>query len=104
MRSTSPTLRSATFCMAASMVKHGVIRQAVEHELGLPPRCHEPRTPQVLQVLRGVGDREAGPFRQRLDAALALGHELQQLEAMLVRHRLGDGGELGIEGAFGVAT
>ena len=82
----------------------GVVRQAVEHELGLPPRRDEAGTPQVLQMLRGVGDRKPRTLRQRLHAALALGDELQQLEAVLIGDRLGDGGELGIEVALGVSA
>ena len=84
--------------------QHRVVRQAVEHELGLPPCCDQPRTPQVLQMLRGVGDREPGAFGQRLHAALALSDELEQLEAVLVGDRLRHGGELDVEVALGVAT
>ena len=42
--------------------------------------------------------------RQRLHAALALGDKLEQLEAVLIGDRLGDGGELGVEVALGVST
>ena len=40
--------------------------------------------PELLQVLRGVGDGEASALRQRLDAALALGEVLEQLEPVRV--------------------
>ena len=102
MRSTSPTLRSATLCIAGEHGQDGVIREAVEHELGLPPRRDEPGAAQVLQVLRGVGDREARALGEHLHAALALGDQLQQLEAVLVGDRLGDGGELDVEIALGI--
>jgi hypothetical protein len=39
---------------------------------------------------------------QRLHAALALGNELKQLEAVLIGDRLGDRGELDVEVALGI--
>ena len=52
---------------------------------------------QSLEVLRGVGDREADLDRERLDGALALREELQNLEAVRARQRLPDAGELAVE-------
>jgi hypothetical protein len=46
-------------------------------------------------MLRRVGDRQVGPIRQHLDAALALSKLLQEHETVCVRQRFCDGGELG---------
>ena len=55
-------------------------------------------------MLRSVGDREADAFREHLDAALALRHELEQFEAMLMRHRLRHDGKLRMERALRTRT
>ena len=74
--------------------EHRFVGERVEDVLALPARDHDPRPPQLLQVLGRVRDRKAGPLRQDLDAPLALGEVLHQLEPMCVRQRLRDGGEL----------
>jgi hypothetical protein len=48
------------------------------------------RTPKVLQVLRGVGDGEAGQFGQDLNASLALREEVEQFEARGAAEGTGD--------------
>ena len=73
MRSTSATLRSATLLQGRQQVEDRVIRQPVEHELAVAPGRDQSGAPQVLEMLRGVGDREPGALGQRFDAALALG-------------------------------
>jgi hypothetical protein len=75
--------------------KNGIVGETVEHELAVPPRRDKPRPPKVLQVLRGVGDGQANPLRQRLDAPLALGQMLQDLKTMGVPEGARDGCELG---------
>ena len=51
-------------------------------------------------MLRNVRDRQPRPLSQSLDAAFPLSDQLEQLEPMLVRDRLGDDGKLRIEGAL----
>ena len=75
-------------------VEHRVVVEPVVDELALAPVRHETRTPHVLKMLRGVGDRQARPLRQRLDGALALRELLQQLEAMRMPKRFRDGRKL----------
>jgi hypothetical protein len=52
-------------------------------------------------VLRGVCERQARLGGQRLDALLALGEVLKQVEAMGVAQAAGDVGEGGEEVEFG---
>src|SRR5437660_12398791 len=52
---------------------------------------------QRLQMLRGVGQREPDLVGERLDAALALGEQLEQLEPVRAGQGLPDAGELSVE-------
>ena len=65
--------------------------------MNLPSRRFgdEAGAPELLEVLRGVGDRQPDPLGQRLDAALALRQMLEQLEPVGMPQRPGDPGELG---------
>ena len=76
-------------------VEHGLVGERAEDELAFAAGGDDPGPPHLLQVLRRVGDREAGSLRQDLDTPLALGQLLQEFEPMRVRQRFGDGRELG---------
>jgi len=64
----------------------------------------ETGAPQLLQMLRRIGDGQADPLRQHLDIALTLGELLQQLQTMSMRHRLGHRGEAGEQRDLGKLT
>src|SRR5712691_6205842 len=68
-------------------IEHGLVGERVEDELALAPSDHDPHAPHLLQVLRRVGDRQAGSLRQDLDVPLALSQLLQELEPMRMRKR-----------------
>ena len=51
--------------------------------------------PQVLEVLRGVGDREPGEGGEGFDAAFLLGKEFQQFQTVAVGQGLPDIGQAG---------
>ena len=48
-------------------------------ELAIAPVSHQPDASHVLEMLRSVGDREAGPICQDLDRSLTLGELLLAL-------------------------
>jgi hypothetical protein len=54
----------------------------------------------MLEVLRGVGDREAGPTRESVNGSLALAKLLQQLKSVLVSKRAGYGCETCKDASF----
>ena len=84
MRSISARLRSATCAERSHEADDALIRQAVVDELAFAAVGDEAGTPELLEMLRGVADAEAGALGQRLDAALALSEMLEQLEPMRV--------------------
>ena len=53
-------------------IEHSLIGERVEDELPLASCRYDAGAPHVLQVLRRVGDGEAGSLRDHLDGALAL--------------------------------
>ena len=55
-------------------------------------------------MLRGVGNRQAGPLRQNFNAALALGELLQQFQPVGMAQRFRDRGELGEQRLFGTCV
>ncbi len=59
-----------------------MIGKTIIDELTVAARGHQPGTPQLLEMLRGIGNRQAGPLRQRFDATLALGDMLKQIQPM----------------------
>jgi len=67
----------------------------------LAARDDEPSASQLLQMLGGIGDRGANALRQQLDAALALGELLEQLQSMGMGDSLGHGRELGEQNLLG---
>jgi hypothetical protein len=82
---------------------HLVARQAIEDMLAVLTRADQPGMPELLQVLGGICDAQPRDLGQRLHAALALGEEFQQLQAVGTAQGLPDPGELGEEGVFEVA-
>jgi hypothetical protein len=63
-------------------------------------RVDKARTPQDLQVARGVGEAEARPRGKFFDAALALREVFQQFQPMRVTERLGHLSEAGEDRLF----
>src|SRR5581483_6933173 len=60
-------------------------------------RLDQPRAAQHLEMGRGVGQAEGGFAGELLDAALALGEQVEQLEPMRAGERLADDGEFAEE-------
>ena len=81
-------------------VEHGVVGKPVVDEFAVTPISNEASAPHVLEMLRGVGNRQACALRQNLDAALPLGKLFQQLKAMGMPERFRDNGELGEQRVF----
>src|SRR5437867_13270185 len=75
-------------------MEHGSVADRVVDEFSFSPSGDDAGSSHLLQMLGGIGGREAGLIRQRLDAAFALREQLQQLEAMRMCDRLGHGREL----------
>jgi hypothetical protein len=57
-----------------------LIRQPVVDELAVTAVRDQPGSSELLEVLRGIADAEAGALGERLDAALALSEMLEQPE------------------------
>jgi len=76
-------------------VEDGVIGESIVNEFARAPVRHKAGASHVLEMLRGIGNRQARALRQNLDAALALSKLLQQLKAVLMPERFRDNGELG---------
>jgi hypothetical protein len=73
-----------------------VIAEPVVDVLAVAPGSSETGAPQYLQVLRGVGDREAAPSGDDLDRPFTLRQPLQNQEAVLMAEcpcDRADGGE-----------
>jgi hypothetical protein len=69
----------------------GIAGQAIENVLAATLSLHETRTPEDLQVARGVGERQMRPGRQLLDSAYPLRQVLQQFQPVSVAKRLRHG-------------
>ena len=69
--------------------------------LALAPRSDKAAAPHVLQMLRGIGNRQASSIGKNLNAALTLSKLLQQLKAMGMPQRFRDRSELGKQCLFG---
>ena len=78
-----------------------VARQAVIDVQPLLPPDDQARLAELLEVLRGVGDRDPGEGGELVDAALALGEELEELQPGRARERRADAGERLEDGALG---
>ena len=78
----------------AQQFDHRPVAQPVEDPLAVAARAHEAGAPQHLQVLRGVGQREAGELGQALDRALALRRMFQQFQPISLAQHAGQFGEL----------
>lgn len=71
--------------------------QAVQHTFAIATRLHDARALELLQMLRGIGDRHAGQLRQLFDRAFFLGNVFKQRQTMGMAQGPGDvcqGGEV----------
>ncbi len=75
-------------------VENAVIGEGVIDKLALTPGCQQASAPHVLEVLRSICNRQAGPVGEHFNAALALCKLFQQLKAMRMPERFRDGGKL----------
>jgi hypothetical protein len=82
----------------------GGIGETVVDELALLAAFHECCLAQGLQMLRGVRDGRADFTGERIDGALTLAEELEQLQAMGAAEGLPDARELRIQAVFEVAV
>ena len=71
--------------------------QSIENPDPNPARHHETRAPQLLEMRGRQADGDGSPPRQDLDAPLALGEEIEHLDAVRVGERAPDPGELRVE-------
>ncbi len=68
--------------------------EAVDDPRPVAPRDDQARTPERLEVRRREADRDGRPSGENLDTALALGEQVEQLDAVRVSERAADLGEL----------
>jgi hypothetical protein len=80
----------------------GVIGEPIPHEQLFFPAVNESRTPERLEMLRGVGERYSALFRERLDRAAALCQQLEELDPDRTRQRLAQLGEVPVEAVLEV--
>ena len=71
-------------------MQNSVIGELVIGKFARTPCCDQPSAPQMLEMLRRIGHRQAGALGEDFDAALALGNLLQQFETVGMAKRLGD--------------
>ena len=71
-----------------------IVCKAIEHELAFAPDSKQSCAAHLLQVLRGIGDRQFGAIGEDLDAPLALRKLLKKSKPVRVRRRLRHGCEL----------
>jgi hypothetical protein len=84
----------ATACICVQQVDDLRAGQPVDDGTTLAPRLHQPGLLELLQMLRHVGDGQVHGARERIDRALGLGQEFQQLQPLAVRHGASDAREL----------
>jgi hypothetical protein len=85
-------------------IENGVVGKPVIDEFTVVPVCHHAGAPHVLEMLRGVRDRQTGSLRQHFDTPLALGKLFQQLEAVRMSQRFRDHSELDEQRVFRTLT
>ncbi len=73
------------------------VREAVVHVQALLAALDEPAFAQRLQMLRGIGQRKPDLVGERFDRPLALGEQLEKLEAVRAGEGLPDAGELSVQ-------
>ena len=76
-------------------IEYRSIAQPIKDTLAVPARSQQAGPAHDPKVLRGVGNRQSDTLGKRLDAPLALGEQLQDLQPMAVAERLGDLGKAG---------
>ena len=82
-------------------VKHVISGEPVNHLFATPLPHHQPDAAQRLQVLRCIGDGEAGLRRQGFNALLTLREVFEQVQAVCIAETPGDLGEGGEEVELG---
>ena len=103
-RSNSASRASATVRSTLRQLEDLGAGQPVEHEQAVLSAVDQRRLPERLQVLRGVGEREADFGRERVHRALALGEQLEHFQPVGAGERLADAGELAVEAVLEVAV
>ncbi len=93
--------------LGQAVVRHGAERrkqpvyvvtgEAVEDPGSIAPGVDQPCPAEGLEMRRGERDAHVRLGRQRLDAVLALGEQVEQLDAARAREGLADPGELLVE-------
>jgi len=78
----------------APEVKDLRIVEGIADGSSLPPSADQADFAQHLQVLTGIGNRDAGLGSQALDRAFAVREDVQDLETSAVGERLAQAGEL----------
>jgi hypothetical protein len=73
---------------------HIVPGETVQDPGPIPPRDDETRAPQRLEMGGRQTDRDGGPCPEDLDAALALGQQVEELDPVRVGECAADPGEL----------
>lgn len=81
-------------------LQHVVAREAVEDPWPLAPRLDEPCLAECLEMRGSQGYARVGLAGQGLDAVLALGEEVEQLDPAGAGQGLADSGELLVEGGL----
>jgi hypothetical protein len=74
-------------------VRLDLVGQAIDHALAVTLRADQSDPAQLLQVLRRIGQAEAHPLRQRLNATRSLGKLLDQFHPVLMSQCLGNLGK-----------
>ena len=77
----------------SGQVEYVVSGQSIDHLLAPPLASDETDAAQGLQMLRGVGDGEAGLHGEDFDAFLALREVFEQVQPVGVAEPAGDLGE-----------
>jgi hypothetical protein len=76
------------------------MRQAVEHIQAFLAAVDQGRVPQCLEMLRRVGEGQPHLRRKGINRSLALGEQLEQLEAVWAGQGFPDSGELTVQAVF----
>src|SRR6185437_5634057 len=79
---------------------HLLTRQPIIDRDASPTGFDQTCGPQDLKVLRGIGDRQRGFRRQRLNRAFPLRQHIEQFETMCVSQRFAHAGKLLVEQPF----
>ena len=97
-------LRQPLFCSpVAHEARHVGVGQTVIDVGPLTSRFHEPSLPEHAQMCARVLDGRRRLIGQQLDRLLALGQEIEELDALRARQRVSDAGKLCVQQIFELA-